>query len=235
MSLAWWSQKIDELVMSKGRAECGIDVWGRFAVAYQYSGLGIRAFYPRDSEIPETEKIVIERNFSDIDKLYFYEFVERCYEQYKPITITPIEPLSVSVSPSVVEIFQPVWLEIRGTRGLADIEIYVDDQLIERYENQSIPSAGQYIPRFIGSYKIIVRHKATDEVASASFIVKYTPPEKERVVIMPAPTPTPPPPAPTPPPTPPPPPPERVEVTPRPNILSIALLGYIIYEVFKRR
>jgi hypothetical protein len=224
--------------MNKGRAECGIDIWGNFAIAYQYEGLGIRAFYPRNSEIPETEKIVIERSFSDIDKLYFYEFVERCYERRAPITIPIVEPLSITVTPTVVEIFQPVWIEVKGTRGLADIEIYVDDRLIERYENQSIPQRGQYIPRVVGSYKVVVVHKTTGEVASASFIVKYTPPEKERgVEIMPAPAPTLPPPAPTPPPPPPPtpPPPERVEVTPRPNILSIALLGYIIYEVFKRR
>jgi hypothetical protein len=226
--------------MNKGRAECGIDIWNRFAVAYQYEGLGIRAFYPRDSEIPETEKIVIERNFSDVDKLYFYEFVERCYEQYRTttaITIPVVEPLTVTVSPSIVEVFQPVWIEIRGTRGLADIEIYVDDQLIERYENQSIPQRGQYIPRVVGSYKVVVVHKTTGEVASASFIVKYTPPEKERVVIMPAPTPTPPPPAPTPPPTPSPPEvtPKRVEVTPAQGLIRLGLLGYLIYEVFFKR
>ena len=234
--MAWWSQKIDELTMNKGRAECGIDIWNRFAVAYQYEGLGIRAFYPKNSEIPEVERALIEKYFMAIDRDYFYEFVQTCYEQYRAIATTPFEPLAITVSPQIVELLQAVWIEITGTKGLADIEIYIDDQLVERYENQSVPQRGQYVPRATGTYKIVVKHKTTNEIASASFIVKYTPPPEvtlpeEKVVVEVAP-PTPPPEVTPPlPPTPPTPLVER----PRPNILAIALLGYIIYEVFKRR
>jgi len=234
--LAWWSQKIDELTMNKGRAECGIDIWNRFAVAYQYEGLGIRAFYPKDSEIPGVERALIEKYFMAIDRDYFYEFVQTCYEQYRAIATTPSEPLTVTVSPQIVELFEPVWIEITGTKGLADIEIYVDDQLVERYENQSVPQRGQYIPKSTGTYKIVVKHKTTNEIASASFIVKYTPPPEvtlpeEKVVVEVAP-PTPPTPQP---PTPEVAPPTPLVERPRPNILAVALLGYIIYEVFKRR
>jgi hypothetical protein len=250
MSLAWWSQKIDELTMSKGRAECGVDIWGRFAIAYQYEGLGTRSFYPRNSEIPESERIVIERWFTESDRIRFYGFVRECYEKHRTITIPIVEPLTVTVTPQVVEVFQPVWIEVRGTRGLADIEIYVDDQLIERYENQSIPQRGQYIPRIPGTYKIIVKHKATDEVAVASFVVL---PKEKRVEIMPTPetTPTP---APTPTPQPQPPRPSPLpleelaraptptpEITPAPatpapaNLIGLGLLGYILYEIFKKR
>jgi hypothetical protein len=248
MSLAWWSQKIDELVMSNGRAECGVDIWGNFAVAYQYANLGVRAFYPRNGEVPESERIVIERNFIPIDREYFYGFVRTCYEKHRAIFITPIEPLTVTVTPTIVEPFTPVLVEIRGTRGLADIEIYVDDQLIERYENQSIPQRGQYIPTRVGAYRIVVKHKATDEVAIASFIVKVKYPEKP-VEIMPTPTPEPTPtPQPQPPRPPPPPPLEDLarqaptptpEITPAPvatpNLVGLGLLGYILYEIFKKR
>jgi len=145
VSLAWWSKLIDSVQLENGRAECGVDIWGNFAVAYQYVSpvLGIRAFYPMDSNIPESERIVIERNFSEIDKARFYDFVKVCYERYRVVEITPIEPLSVTVSPSVVEVLTPVWIEIKGTRGLADIEIYIDDRLYERFENQSVPQRSQ--------------------------------------------------------------------------------------------
>ena len=92
MSLAWWSKLIDKIDLENGKAECGIDIWGNFAIAYQYLKpiLGIRSFYPVDSDIPESERIVIERNFSEIDKVRFYDFVKACYDKYRLTTLTPI-------------------------------------------------------------------------------------------------------------------------------------------------
>jgi len=221
--------------MNRGYAECGIDIWGRLGIAYRYEGLGIRAFYPVDSSIPESERNIIEKFFTQIDRDYFYEFVRTCYERHRAIEITPIEPLTVSVTPSVVEVFNPVWIEIKGTRGSADIEIYVDDQLIERYENQSVPQRGQYIPRFVGAYKIVVKHRATGEVAGASFVATYKPPPPEvKPQPLPLPEAQPPTPTPAPPTTQTPTPPGVVE-RPRSNIALLALFGYIVYEVFKRR
>jgi len=120
MSLAWWSQKIDELTMNKGRAECGIDIWNRFAVAYQYEGLGIRSFYPVDSEIPEHEKMVIERNFSEIDKARFYDFVRACYNSYVLSTVPTPSPAPV---PAPTPIIAPLPIPTGEVGRVLDVSV----------------------------------------------------------------------------------------------------------------
>ena len=124
MSLAWWSQKIDELTMNKGRAECGIDIWNRFAVAYQYEGLGIRSFYPVDSEIPEHEKMVIERNFSEIDKARFYDFVRACYNSYVLSTMpTPSPAPPVTPEPAPMPIIAPLPIPTGEVGRVLDVSV----------------------------------------------------------------------------------------------------------------
>jgi len=189
MSLAWWKELYQAIVLSQGKAECGITIWDKFSIVYQYSGLGIRNIPLIDSSISEYEKAIIEKYFTEQDKRAIYQFVDKCVEKKRIIEVTPIIPLKITVSPSEVLIFEMVRINIEGTPGLGEISIYVDNTLLEHYVNQSIPQSGVYIPTKPGVYKIIVRHYTTNETATAIFKVR----EKRREIELPQPPPSPPP------------------------------------------
>jgi len=189
MSLAWWKELFESIVLSQGKAECGITIWDTFSIVYQYSGLGIRNIPLVNGSISEYEKAIIEKYFTEQDKRAIYSFVDKCVEKKRIIEVTPIIPLKITISPSEVLVFEMVRINIEGTPGLGEISIYVDNTLLEHYVNQSIPQSGVYIPVRPGSYKVIVRHYTTNETATAIFSVKE---KKPREIELPPPPPSPP-------------------------------------------
>jgi len=188
MSLAWWKELYSEITLSQGRAECGVTIWDKFSIVYQYAGLGIRNIPLIDSNISEYERSIIEKYFTEQDKRAIYQFIDKCVEKKRIIEITPIIPLKITVIPTEVLVFEMVRYSIEGTSGLGEISIYVDNTLLEHYVNQSIPQSGVYIPTRAGQYKIIVRHYVTNETATAIFKVR----EKRREIEVPPPPPSPP-------------------------------------------
>ena len=159
--MGYVSLRVDlkEINLINGKAIC-FTAWEKAWVELRHRQYGIRSFRA-DVELSVSDVVFIENYFRE-DKDTILSFKEECvelYENYKrQVEIPIVEPLTIIIDKEVVEVFTPILVTVKGTRGTATIEIYVNDILVEKYVNQSVPFTTTYIPRWAGRYRYIVRH-----------------------------------------------------------------------------